>query len=81
MKTRTIKTLGALSLALILASCTSPFTGNDPLRQAMGYGMQGQMAAHQQASAMMAGSQVPRRMAPMRTIPLVPVAQISPYAQ
>jgi hypothetical protein len=81
MKTRTINTLGALTLALILSSCTSPLSGNDPFRRAMGYGMQGQMAAHQQASALMAAGQSPRRLSGMRTIPLVPVAEISPYAQ
>lgn len=79
MKTRT--TLAALALLLgMLCACSTPGSAaSDPFRTAQGFGMQGQMAAHQQASAMMAGRS-PRRLAGMQ-VPPMPAFQPYAYAR
>lgn len=76
MKHRTLRAVAAALSLLIpscITSCTSPFgLSQDPFRLAQGMAMQGQVAAHQQASLAMAGQQL-QQLAPMRTIPVQPI--------
>ncbi len=72
-----------VALALLLPSCSSPgAASNDPMRNAMGFAMQGQMAAHQTASMMAAGVSPPiahAMSAPSMQVPRFPAFQ--PFAK
>lgn len=64
----------AVAALLLLPSCTSPWGQNDQFRMAQGQAMMGQVAAQQQASALMAGAaRNLRTLAPMHTIPVQPI--------
>lgn len=70
-----LKCLAVAALAL-LSSCTTNGGERDPMRVGMSYGMQGAMAAHQQASLQMAGA--PRRqLQPMQMTPLAPLPPLA----
>ncbi len=78
---KTTLALIAVAALVLQSSCSSPGSASkDPMRNAMGYAAQGQMAAHQQASLARAGMLQPGRVgvAPMQA-PAFPSFQ--PFAQ
>lgn len=70
-----MKAIAAIACSILMASCTMNTGERDPMRVGLSYGMQGQMAAHQQASQAMAGQQ--RGLQPMRMTPLAPLQPLA----